>query len=270
MIRLTIWYENVQERGILDKDLLQKELTPEDEKNFSEFLKRNSSAIREAYPEGLGRTLENFFNSKENITARLVTLDMPECGLTKELLENTDVLMWWGHIAHESVPDSLVSMIHKRVLCGMGFIALHSAHMCRPLTSLLGTSCTLHWREGDFERLFTTSPSHPIARGIPDMFELETEEMYGEYFDIPKPDDVVFTGWFRGGEVFRSGCTWTRGYGKIFYFQPGHETNPTYHNKYILKILENAVRWTAPDRIIEQQECIHAAVSPESALTQSE
>lgn len=266
MIRLTIWYENVQERGILDKNLLQKALSPEEENNFSIYLKESSESIKKAYPEGLGKTLENFFNKKDDITTRLVTLDMPEYGLTKELLENTDVLMWWGHIAHEAVPEKLVSMIHERVLRGMGFIALHSAHMCRPLTSLLGTSCTLRWREDDFERLFTTSPLHPIARGIPAMFELEEEEMYGEYFDIPKPDDVVFTGWFRGGEVFRSGCTWTRGYGKIFYFQPGHETNPTYFNEYVLRILENAVHWAAPDRILGKLDCIHAAVSPEEAL----
>ena len=183
---------------------------------------------------------------------------MPGCGITDELLENTDVLMWWSHIAQHAVPDELAEKIHQRVLQGMGLIVLHSGHLCKPLKLLLGTSCTLRWREGDFERVWTTAPTHPIAQGIPPMFELETEEMYGEFFDIPKPDDVIFTGWFRGGEVFRSGCTWTRGYGKIFYFQPGHETNPTYHNEYILKILDNAVHWAAPDRIHDKPDCIHA------------
>ena len=89
-------------------------------------------------------------------------------------------------------------------------------------------------------------PNHPIAEGVDESFVLENEEMYGEPFDIAKPDDVVFIGWFKGGEVFRTGCTWTRGNGKVFYFQPGHETNPTFHNKNIQKVIQNAVRWACP------------------------
>lgn len=268
MIRLTIWYENVQEKGILDKALFTGTRSEQDEKNFEDFLKQSSDSIKKIYPEGLGETLRRHFDSLEDVEVRLVTVDMPEYGLTDELLEQTDVLMWWAHIAHDPVPDSLVRKIHNRVLGGMGFIALHSAHLCKPLKSLLGTGCTLRWREGDFERIWTTTPSHPITQGIPSMFELEEEEMYGEYFDIPKPDDVIFTGWFRGGEVFRSGCTWTRGRGKIFYFQPGHETSPSYHNPIILKVLDNAVRWAAPAQILPAEDCIHAETSPEDLLKQ--
>lgn len=264
MIRLTIWYENTQENGVLDTRFLSEPASDEERRNFETHLKENAECIRKAYPEGLGKTLEKHFSRLENVTVRLVTLDMPNAGLSDELLENTDVLMWWGHIAHQAVSDELTARIHSRVLQGMGFIALHSAHLCKPLKSLLGTSCTLRWREGDFERIWTTCPTHPIAQGIPPMFELEQEEMYGEFFDIPKPDDVVFTGWFRGGEVFRSGCTWTRGYGKVFYFQPGHETNPTYHNPYILKILENAVLWAAPVASAAPLSCVHASVAPEN------
>lgn len=263
MINLTIWYENVQEKGILDRTIFSDFLSADDEKNFSCFLSQSAEKMKEVYPEGLGKTLENYFNEKEDISVKLVTLDMPGCGITDDILESTDVLMWWSHIAQQAVPDELAEKIHQRVLQGMGFISLHSAHLCKPLKLLLGTSCTLRWREGDFERVWTTSPAHPIARGIPQMFELDSEEMYGEFFDVPKPDDVIFTGWFRGGEVFRSGCTWTRGYGKIFYFQPGHETNPTYRNPYILKILDNAVHWAAPDMIRENPDCIHAETAPE-------
>lgn len=268
MIRLTIWYENTQEKGVLDPAYLKEPLSPEDEKNFSDFLSQSASRIRSVYPDGLGETLRKHFSSLEDMEVRLVTQDMDQCGLTDELLEQTDVLMWWAHISHDGVPDALVEKIRQRVLGGMGFIALHSAHLCRPLQRLLGTSCTLRWREGDFERVWTTAPSHPITEGVPEMFELEEEEMYGEFFDIPKPDDVIFTGWFRGGEVFRSGCTWTRGRGRIFYFQPGHETSPSYHNPVILRILDNAVRWTAPepDRIAGAPDCIHAEVSPEDLL----
>lgn len=257
MIKLTIWYENIQEKGILDKNLLTEPKSEEDAKKFAGFLAKTAEEMRKIYPDGLGKTLENHFKEKDDISVKLVTIDMPGFGITDELLENTDVLVWWSHIAQQAIPDELAVKIQQRVLQGMGLIVLHSGHLCKPLKLLLGTSCTLRWREGDFERVWTTAPTHPIAKGIPPMFELETEEMYGEFFDIPKPDDVVFTGWFRGGEVFRSGCTWTRGHGKIFYFQPGHETNPTYHNEYILKILDNAVHWTAPDRIYEKPDCIH-------------
>lgn len=150
------------------------------------------------------------------------------------------------------------------MLKGMGFIPLHSAHPSKPMKALLGTSGSLKWREGDFCRVWNTNPTHPIAQGIPESFELEEEEMYGEFFDIPKPDDVVFLSWYRGGEVFRSGCTWQRGYGKIFYFQPGHETNPSYHNPYVLKVIENAVRWAAPVMWRENLECPNIVESPES------
>ena len=105
---------------------------------------------------------------------------------------------------------------------------------------------TLRWRHGDRERLFCTCPTHPIAQGIPAWLDIPKEEMYGEFFDIPKPDDVVFTGWFAGGEVFRSGCTFTRGLGKIFYFQPGHEEYPIYHMPVIQQIIKNGVRWCVP------------------------
>ena len=147
----------------------------------------------------------------------------------------------------------------------MGIIFLHSAHMCKPMQMLLGTSGTLRWREGDFCRLWTVSPAHPIASGIPEYVELGEEEMYGEHFDIPNPDDQVFLSWFRGGEVFRSGCTWTRGMGRIFYFQPGHETNRSYFNEYIRTIIRNAVKWTANTGMRREKiDCIHAQKSPES------
>lgn len=263
MTNVTIWYEKLQEMPTLDYRFVH---IPEDKKaEVEQYHAKGSKAIKEAYPLGLGGTLKNYISQMDDVSVTLVSLDMPEFGLPNELLEKTDVLIWWAHVGHDAVPDELARKIQDRVLRGMGFIALHSAHLCKPLRYLLGTSCTLQWREGDFERIFTTAPTHPIAQGIPASFELDVEEMYGEYFDIPKPDDVIFTGWFRGGEVFRSGCTWTRGYGKVFYFQPGHETNPTYHNPHVLQIIKNAIRWVAPATPIKEKiECPHAEVSPES------
>lgn len=173
-------------------------------------------------------------------------MDDPENGLTDEILESTDVLLWWSHVCHEKVSDLVAEKVKNRVLKGMGFIPLHSSHMCKPFRLLMGTGCTLKWREGDKERLWCCNPGHPIAEGIPESFTLEPEEMYGEHFDIPTPDDVIYISWFKGGEVIRSGCTFTRGYGKIFYFRPGHESYPTFYNENVQKVLTNAVRWAQP------------------------
>ncbi|MBQ9031571.1 MAG: ThuA domain-containing protein [Parasporobacterium sp.] len=191
------------------------------------------------------------------------TLYDPDFGLPEELLEHTDVLIWWAHISHDAVPDELVKRIVERIQKGMGFIALHSAHKSKPFMSVLGASGTLRWREGDFCRIWNTAPAHPIAEGIPEYFELEEEEMYGEVFDIPAPDEIVFMSWFSGGELLRSGCTWTRGYGKVFYFQPGHETSPSYHNPYILRIICNAVKWAAPAKWRNEMNCPNILQSPE-------
>ena len=179
-------------------------------------------------------------------------------GISEELLKNTDVLIWWSHARQEDITDENVKLIQNNVLQGMGFIGLHSAHFSKPMKALLGTSMTLKWRNDDSEKLWCTAPYHPIAQGIDSCIDIPTEEMYGEFFDIPKPDDVVFTGWFKGGEVFRSGCTFTRGMGKIFYFQPGHEEYPIYHMPQIQRIITNAVRWAAPtSRLGEPPQCVN-------------
>jgi len=183
----------------------------------------------------------------EQLTIRTATLDEPEHGLSQEVLESTDVLIWWGHMAHEEVQDEVVSRVQQRVLNGMGLLVLHSGHFSKIFRRLMGTSCALKWREqNDHERLWVVAPGHPIVQGIGEYIELEREEMYGEFFDIPQPETLVLVSWFSGGEVFRSGCCYTRGQGRIFYFRPGHETFPTYHHPQIQRILANAVRWAAP------------------------
>ena len=162
------------------------------------------------------------------------------------MLDATDVLTWWGHIAHGQVADAIVDRVQERVLQGMGLIVLHSAHYSKIFKRLLGTTCSLTWREaGETERLWVCNPGHPIAQGIDRYFELEQEEMYGEPFAIPNPDEVVFISWFQGGEVFRSGCAWHRGRGKVFYFRPGHETFPIYYDENVQKVIANAARWAA-------------------------
>jgi trehalose utilization protein len=205
---------------------------------------RNNEEVAKIYPEGLHATLADALKEKD-FEVRTATLDEPEHGLTGEVLNSTDVLLWWGHIAHDEVSDAVVDRVHERVLNGMGLIVLHSGHFSRIFKKLMGTTCDLKWRHDDTERLWVVAPGHPIAEGIGEYIELE-EEMYGEHFDVPQPDELVFVSWFGGGEVFRSGLCYRRGSGRVFYFRPGHEENPSYHNPNVLRVIENAVRWAAP------------------------
>lgn len=212
--------------------------------------------IRQVYPEGIHGCLKSIFNDKE-FSVKTATFEQKEHGLSEEVLNDTDVLIYWSHAKQDAFSDDVASRIQKHVLAGMGFIGLHSAHFSKPMKLLLGTTMSLKWQHGQSEKLWCTNPSHPIAKGIPPMIEIPKEEMYGEFFDIPKPDDVIFTGWFSGGQVFRSGCTWNRGLGKIFYFQPGHEEYPVYFQEEIRKIILNAVLWCYnPERKTSPLECV--------------
>lgn len=205
---------------------------------------KNNPKVTELYPEGMHATIADFLNADPGIEAKTATLDEPEHGLTDEVLDNTDVLTWWGHMAHGEVSDETVQKVYSRVLAGMGLIALHSAHYSKIFKRLMGDTCSLCWREAsDKERLWNLVPSHPITRGIGEYIEIPMEEMYGEPFGIPTPDELLFISWFTGGEVFRSGATWRRGNGKVFYFRPGHETYPSYHHPDVQKVITNAVHW---------------------------
>lgn len=207
---------------------------------------KTNPKVQELYPNGIHEAIAQYLRT-ENFTVRTATLDEHEHGLSDEVLNSTDVLVWWGHMAHGDVQDHIVEKVYNRVLDGMGLIVLHSGHFSKIFKKLMGTSCDLKWREADEkERIWVLNPSHPIAEGLGEYIELEKEEMYGEVFDIPAPDELVFVSWFEGGEVFRSGCTYTRGNGKIFYFRPGHETYPTYYNQEVLRVISNAVKWSAP------------------------
>ncbi|WP_428936728.1 ThuA domain-containing protein [Fontivita pretiosa] len=220
-IRVTVWHEHRHE-------------------------KKNPLVAR-IYPEGMHGAIANHLRRCEDLVVRLATLDEPEHGLSEEVLRNTDVITWWGHHAHAEVKDEIVDRVHRRVLEGMGIVVLHSGHFSKIFRRLMGTTCNLKWREEQNEReiLWVTRPGHPIVRGIDDHFILPREEMYGEFFDIPEPECTFLISSFGGGEVFRSGCTWTRGAGRVVYFRPGHETFPTYHDPNVLKVIENAVRWAA-------------------------
>ena len=202
--------------------------------------------IASVYPDGMHNALKEGLEPY-GFDIKTATLDEPEHGLTQELLENTDVLTWWGHMAHHEVADEIVDRVHERVLNGMGLIVLHSGHLSKIFRRLMGTGCMLKWREADEkERIWVVDPSHPICDGLPEYIEIPEAEMYGEHFDIPPPDTLVFISWFEGGEVFRSGCCYQRGQGKIFYFRPGHETYPMYYRDDLRKVIANAVNWAKP------------------------
>jgi trehalose utilization protein len=208
---------------------------------------REMSEVAALYPDGIHGAIAAGLAERGDFTIATATLDEPENGLPDALLKATDVLIWWGHAAHREVADATVDRVQRRILDGMGLIVLHSGHHSRIFKRMMGTTCNLKWREAnDKERLWVVSPSHPICAGIPEYFEIEREEMYGEHFDIPDPDELIMISWFTGGEVFRSGCCYHRGLGKIFYFRPGHETYPTYHDPVVLQVMANAVRWAAP------------------------
>lgn len=204
---------------------------------------KENPVVADIYPKGIHGAIAEFLK-EDSLSIQTATLDEPEHGLTDDVLNNADVLVWWGHLAHNEVEDKIVEKVKQRVLDGMGLIVLHSAHFSKIFKTLMGTTCDLKWREADEkERLWVVDPTHPITEGIDEYIELEKEEMYGEHFDIPAPEELVFVSWFEGGEVFRSGATFKRGQGKIFYFRPGHETYPTYHNESVQKVIRNAVKW---------------------------
>lgn len=223
-IKVTVWGENVHEN--------------------------RDESVAKIYPDGMHGAVAAGIrdNLGDRVQVRTATLDQPEHGLTEEVLADTDVLTWWGHAAHGQVDDKVVDRVHEAVLGGMGILVLHSAHFSKIFRKLMGTTCSLRWRNAsDRELVWTVKPGHPIARGVPLPLSIPAQEMYGEYFDIPEPDELVFVSSFTGGEVFRSGCCFTRGRGRIFYFSPGDQEYPVYHQTEIRQVLSNAVLWAAPD-----------------------
>jgi len=202
--------------------------------------------IRAIYPQGIHQAIADGI-AEYGFDIKTATLDEPEHGLTEAVLAETDVLTWWGHMAHGEVDDAIVDRVQKRIIEGMGLIVLHSGHFSKIFKRMMGTTCNLKWREADEkERIWVVEPGHPIAEGMGEYFEIPKAEMYGERFDIPAPDTLVFVSWFQGGEVFRSGCCYHRGQGKIFYFRPGHESYPIYYQAEVLRVISNAIKWCAP------------------------
>jgi trehalose utilization protein len=237
-LRVVVWGENVHEQ--------------------------KSEQVHSIYPKGMHNSIADALRVDPMLAPGTATLQEVEHGLPESRLSETDVLVWWGHLAHNQVREEVVDRVQKRVLEGMGLVVLHSGHYSKIFKRLLGTTCSLTWREaGEKERVWVCNPGHPIAQGLAAYFEIPHEEMYGEPFAIPSPDEIVFMSWFQGGEVFRSGCCWKRGNGKIFYFRPGHETFPTYHQPEVQTVIRNAVKWVAPEGSRWIDSIPNVRVSPE-------
>ncbi|MFI7132652.1 ThuA domain-containing protein [Nonomuraea sp. NPDC050153] len=221
-------------------------------------------AVRRIYPDGMHGAIAEGLTELlgDRVRTRTAVLAEPEHGLTDEVLASTDVLTWWGHMAHEEVDDKVVERVRRRVLGGMGLLVLHSAHYSKIFRALMGTTCTINWRDaGERELVWTAAPGHPIAQGVPQPLVIERQETYGEPFGIPEPDELVFISNFSGGEVFRSGCCFRRGLGKIFYFSPGDQEYPVFYHPDVRRVLANAVLWAAPpDGVREPLQNVHTPI----------
>ena len=227
-VRVTVWNENVHESN------------------------GSPASMAQDYPEGIhGAIAAALRELLPAASVRTAVLSDPEHGLTEQVLTETDVLLWWGHVAHGDVSDEVVDRVQRHVLAGMGLLVLHSAHFSKILRRLLGTTCSLAWRnDGEHEVVWTVDTAHPIAAGVPNPFVIPAQEMYGEPFDVPTPDELVFISSFPGGEVFRSGVTYVRGRGRVFYFSPGDQDYPVYHHPDVRRVLANGVRWAHQPELV--------------------
>ena len=215
---------------------------------WNEFIhEKTMPEVAKVYPKGIHTVIAEFLSPEKDFEVKTATMDMPSHGLTDEVLASTDVLVWWSHLAWPDFSDEIVEKVYQRILNGMGFVVLHSGCISKVFKKITGTRCRMRWREaGEKERIWVTDPGHQIAAGLPAYFEIPHEETYGEHWQIPAPDELVFISWFEGGEVFRSGLCYRRERGRIFFFRPGHETYPVYYMPEVQLVIKNAIRWAAP------------------------
>ena len=94
-IRALVWGENVHEQ--------------------------KNKVVAEIYPNGMHGQIAGAARARtSNIVATTATLQEPEHGLTEERLDETDVLLWWGHTAHGEVDDAIVERVAAARLGGHG------------------------------------------------------------------------------------------------------------------------------------------------------
>jgi len=244
-IRVTVWnefwHENPRHWDYVQRSWMSNGYSKESAIEETE-------GVREIYPDGIHEAIAAPLR-EHGFSVRTATLDEPQHGLSEAVLDATDVLIWWGHVVHDKVEDAVAERVYQRIVeDGMGFIALHWGAGSKVFRKLMGTSCSVTpIVNGAPERLWVIEPAHPIAQGLETAFVVPQTEIYGEPFDIPAPDSIVFISSWPTGEVCRSGCCFQRGRGKIFFFRPGHETYPIYYQREVRQVIANAARWAARD-----------------------
>lgn len=205
------------------------------------------TAPKAVFPDDINNAVAGALCEDPQLTVTTAELVDPGDGVPEEVLASTDVLVWWGHLLHGRVTDAAVARIAAQVRDGgMGFVALHSAHMSKPFTTLIGDDGRLGGvaLDGGKETITVRTPDHPVAQGVSD-FVIGKEESYDEEFGCGHPDTVVFHSAFENGQQFRSGLAYRIGAGRVFYFRPGHEEYPTLFLPEVKQIIRNAVRWAA-------------------------
>ncbi|MDA1191131.1 MAG: ThuA domain-containing protein [Candidatus Poribacteria bacterium] len=199
------------------------------------------------YPDGIDGAVADALK-EIGVEVKTAKMDDPEHGLSEEVLAETDVLFWWSHIRNGDLSEDVNARVVKHVLArGMGFVPIHSALFAKPFQTILGCTGNIGgWDHNQApENVYVIDQNHPIAEGLGAKFVLPETEMYVEPFDVPPPDELIFISSFSRGEVFRSGMTWYRGRGRIFYFRPGHETYKVLFEEPCRKVFQNAARWGA-------------------------
>lgn len=203
------------------------------------------TAPRAVYPNDVDGAVADHLGKLPTLQVRRGRLADPSAGLAEDVLDATDVLLWWGHLRHDDVPNDRAEAVVRRVREGkLGLIALHSSCTSKPFKGLMGMACEPGgWREdGRPEHVKIVAPDHPIARGVTP-FTIPRSDMFAEPFEVPAPESVVLVSNWDNGETVRSGLTWTVGKGRVAFLRTGHDAFPVLFHPSVRQIIANATLW---------------------------
>ncbi len=203
------------------------------------------TAPRAVYPQDIDGAVAAHLGKSPGVKVERARLTDPSAGLADAALDATDVLIWWGHIRHDAVPDDRAQAVIRRVRAGkLGLVALHSSCASKPFKGLMGMSCEPGgWREdGRPEHVKIAAPDHPIARGVAP-FTIPRSDMFAEPFDVPAPETVVLVSSWDRGETLRSGLTWSVDKGRVAFLRTGHDAFPVLFHPAVRQLLANASQW---------------------------
>lgn len=205
------------------------------------------TAPRSVYPDDIDGALADVLGRQAGLVVSRGRLTDLQAGLSDQVLDASDALVWWGHLRHDAVPDDRALAVVKRVREGrLGFVALYAACGSKPFRQMMSMPCEPgSWREdGRPEFVSIKAPDHPIARGIAP-FTISKTDMFSEPFAVPEPETVVFVSSWQKGETLRSGLTWTIGKGRVAYLRTGPDNYPVLFHPSIRQAIANSVRWVS-------------------------